>query len=121
MNLQEMIQRKLSLMEEKAEHEKVIKGIKEMINEQDQKILDAFEELGIDQARTGNTTVFKNEADVPNVEDWDAFYKYILDHKAMHLLERRPAVLAWREMYETGETIPGTVPFEKISLGKRTG
>lgn len=38
---------------------------------------------------------------VPNVANWDLFYSYIFRNKAGHLLERRPAALACRELFDS--------------------
>lgn len=120
MNLKDLIEQKLELTEEKAEHDGASRALKERIDELDYQIMGAMEDVGIDQARAGDTTVFIQHTFVPQIEDWNAFYEHVHQNRAFHLLERRPAVRAWREEYEGGNTIPGTEPFEKISLGKRT-
>jgi len=58
---------------------------------------------------------------VPNIKDWDKFYRYVQKHKAFHLLERRPASKAWREEVENrrGKAVPGTEGFEKRTLNLR--
>lgn len=62
------------------------------------------------------------EVDVPKVDDWDEFYKYIGENEAYHLLQRRPSSAACRETIESGETIDGVGIFTKraISLRKIT-
>lgn len=44
---------------------------------------------------------------VPQATDWPAFYAYMAKKKYFHLLQRRPAVKACRELWERGITIPG--------------
>lgn len=58
---------------------------------------------------------------VPQVKDWDKFYRYIKKADAFHLLERRPAAKAWREEVENrrGKLVPGTEGFEKSTLNLR--
>jgi hypothetical protein len=58
------------------------------------------------------------ESVVPKVEDWEAFYRYIHRNNAYHLLERRPAAAAFRELLEQrkGKDIPGVVPYTKRTL-----
>lgn len=57
-----------------------------------------------------------NEAIVPQVTDWDLFYKYIARMKYYHLLERRPSVTGCRELFETKGAVPGVLPFTKRKL-----
>jgi len=38
---------------------------------------------------------------LPNVTNWDLFYSYIFKNKAGYLLERRPASLACRELFDS--------------------
>jgi hypothetical protein len=56
---------------------------------------------------------------VPNVIDWESFFKYISRKKYWHLVERRPSVTGCRELFETKGAIPGVVPFTKIRLSVR--
>ena len=38
---------------------------------------------------------------VPVISNWDLFYPYIYKNKAGYLLERRPSVIACRELFES--------------------
>jgi hypothetical protein len=60
------------------------------------------------------------ESIVPQVNDWDALYKFIQRKKYWHLLERRPSSASYRELLEQGVKVPGTVPFTKRKLNLRT-
>ena len=71
------------------------------------------------QAASGSkATASVSESVVPKVEDWETFYRYIHRNNAYHLLERRPAVAAFRELLEQrkGKNVPGVVPFTKRTL-----
>lgn len=72
------------------------------------------EEMPKAAGKAGSVSFSKNV--VPNVEDWDLFYAYIHKNKFYHLLERRPATLGCRELFETKGAVPGVVPFTKTSL-----
>jgi len=120
MTIKTLIDEKLALMEEKKDHDSASRALKERIEEKDHEIMAALEDAGIDQARAGDTTVFIQHTTVPQVTDWDAFFEFIYTNRALHLLERRPAVRSWREEFDGGNLLPGTEPFEKITLGKRT-
>jgi hypothetical protein len=66
---------------------------------------------GVTQASCDVGSVSISESIVPHVEDWDAFHQFIFDNRLMHMLERRPSVLAFREMHQLGKTVPGVLPF----------
>lgn len=79
----------------------------------------------LDKEQTTNgggklATVSVTESIVPNVTDWDSFYKYIARMKYYHLLERRPSVTGCRELFETKGAIPGVMPFTKRKLNFTT-
>jgi hypothetical protein len=54
-----------------------------------------------------------NETEIPNVSNWDEFYRYVHRNQAFYLLERRIARTAWREREKD---IPGVTKFIKRSL-----
>lgn len=56
---------------------------------------------------------------VPQVNDWDALYRFIQRKKYWHLLERRCASASYRELLEQGVKVPGTVPFTRRKLNLR--
>jgi hypothetical protein len=64
----------------------------------------------------GTATI--TSTDVANVDDWDAFYAWIKETDSFHLLQRRVASNAFRELHEAGEVVPGVraVPKKDISL-----
>ena len=86
-------------------------------------ILNEFEILGngIDQIRTDAGTVSIKSITVGNVTDWDTFYDYIYENKAWHMLERRIANLAYREMLDLDLEVPGVESFEKRSISLTKG
>ncbi len=58
--------------------------------------------------------------DIPQVEDWDAFYKFVKKNDAFELLQRRVATTAMTERLEAKQKIPGVKIFtaKKVSLNK---
>ena len=56
---------------------------------------------------------------VPQVKDWDLFYKYIYKNKFGHLLERRPSVTGCRELFDTKGNITGVEKFTKRKINLR--
>jgi hypothetical protein len=56
---------------------------------------------------------------LPQVVDWDALFAHIQDEGAFHLLQRRPAAAAFRELHGSGEVVPGIEPYEQRSISLR--
>ena len=94
---------------------------KKSFKEKEQRILDRMKEEGALRVTGSKATISISVNTVPSVKDWDKFYRYIKQHKAFHLLERRPASKAWREEVENrrGKPVPGTEGFEKSTLNLR--
>lgn len=83
-----------------------------------------IEQLPVSEAegvtgKVAKATVLRSE--VPQVEDWDRFYKYILKSKDFSLLQRRVGVEAVRERWANDKAVPGVTVFhaKKISVTKR--
>lgn len=91
----------------------VMKKAEEEINDH---ILKTFSKVEIEQARGTlcSASIIRNV--VPTGIDWPKVWKYIQKTGAFDLLEKRMAKAAWRERYENGEKVPGTEPFEMITL-----
>ena len=83
-----------------------------------------YEDLIIEDMTTEGTSLSRNKfgtvslskANVASVKDWNEFEKYIYENKALYLLQRRPANIAYREELKTKGEIPGVETFEVISL-----
>jgi len=73
---------------------------------------------------TGNDAinVYRGSKTVPKVVQWDEFLEFIYKEKAGYLLERRPSLLACREMFGKGLVIPGVDPhtFEEVRTKTRS-
>lgn len=58
-----------------------------------------------------------SETEIEVIEDYDAFSRYVLRHKALHLLQRRLSPVALREIVESsGKKVPGIGYFSKRRL-----
>mgnify|MGYP001489648579 CR=1 FL=1 len=53
---------------------------------------------------------------VPQVKDWDSFYKYVKKNNAFDLVQRRLADKAIQDRWEAGKTIPGVEAFQAVTL-----
>lgn len=58
--------------------------------------------------------------EVPTVEDWDAFHKYVAKNKRFDLLQKRISSEAVNEMLEDGVKLPGVRKFKAtvVSINK---
>ena len=53
---------------------------------------------------------------VPQVEDWDAFYKHVKRTGSFELLQRRLAEEAVRERWDAGKKVPGVEVFNTVTV-----
>lgn len=68
--------------------------------------------------KTARVSVYTDE--IPQVEDWDAFYKFVKKNNAFELMQRRLATKSVAERLEAKQKIPGVKIFiaKKVSLNK---
>jgi len=100
---------------------KQVDELKTQKEEMELKLIDMMDAVGTDQSRSSVATATISETVVPQVTDWDAFWKFIMRNKATYLVERRPAAVAFRETLEQrkGRAIPGVSSFTKRTVGIR--
>ena len=84
-------------------------------------IIERLDEMGVSRFAVGKLSFSISENTVGNVEDWDQVYAYIRDNNAFHLVQRRLANAAYKELLDMGDSLPGVVPFNKRSLNFRKG
>ncbi len=82
-------------------------------------LLTRLDEQGVEKASTGDGTASIIETVLPQVVDWDEFYKWMIEEDSLHLLQRRPAAAAFRELNDSGVTIAGVEPYTKREIGLR--
>jgi len=66
------------------------------------------------KSAAGKVTV--GEAVYPQVQNWDEFHQWILENGYLHFLERRAAVLAYREALGQNIAVPGVLPFTRRKI-----
>ncbi len=54
--------------------------------------------------------------EIPQVKDWDAFYKYVKKTGSFDMLQRRLTDAAIKERWEDGKEIPGVEHFHAVSV-----
>jgi hypothetical protein len=78
-----------------------------------------LDEQGVVKAATGVGTASITETVLPQVVDWDMLHAHIAETGDFHLLQKRPAAAAFRELHQSGETIPGIDPYVKREISLR--
>ena len=82
-------------------------------------ILAHLEAQGQTMSGVGNTIVSIEKKKHPQINDWEAFYKYIKDNNAFYLLQRRPSSAAVQELAAI-EDVPGVGFYEETRLKTRS-
>lgn len=113
--------RRDDLRERKRELEAEVKSIDKALAENELLIIERLDEMGVNKFAVGKLSFSISENTVGNVEDWDQVHAYIRDNNAFHLVQRRLANAAYKELLDMGEELPGVVPFNKRTLNFRKG
>ena len=64
--------------------------------------------------KLARVTIVKKE--VPQVKDWEAFYKYIKKTNQFDLMQRRLTDTAIKERWEAGKEVPGVERFISVTV-----
>ena len=108
-----------ALREEYRELQAEEKRLKALLDDNEQAIIDLLDAQGVTRSGIGPFSMSISETIVGNVDDWDSVYQYIVENDAFHLLQRRLANAAYKEILDGGEAIEGIEPFTKRSLNFR--
>lgn len=103
-------------LEKQRAYEKIIEDMKVVETQMEDLILKSFDKNEIEGAKGMSASASVSRLVVPSVKNWPDVFRYIADHDAWDLLEKRMARVAYRDRTEAGEAIPGTEPFVKIGL-----
>ena len=106
--------------EEKRRLETQVKETEATIAELQTQLMERMEAEGTDKAQGSKASVTISKNVVANVEDWDAFWAYVIKKKYTHLLQRRVSDPAYRELLDLGMKVPGVEPFTKRALNVRS-
>ena len=119
MTLGEKITRAAEIRDERKTIAARDKELIEEFSKLQEELLEHLDKEGTTVSGNGGYTVSVSEVIVPTAVDWEAIFKYIKDKDALYMLERRISSVAWRELHQSGETIPGTEPFTKRTINLR--
>ena len=110
------------LVEIRDEKRRLKEREKELIEEWrtlEMEFLVRLDEQGMKKATTDDGTASITEVVLPQVVDWDAVYEHIKETGDFYLLQKRPAAAAFRELNDSGQTVPGMEPYTKRSISLR--
>lgn len=111
--LSSLIDSMCDLKRSKTALEKQLKEIDQQIGSLEVELMLAMDNEGVIESKSAVGKISLSESVYPKVEAWDQFGEFILENRYLHLLERRPAVLAYRELLSLGKPVPGVLPFTK--------
>lgn len=115
--LNELISKLGDFRTEKKRLEYEAREIGKHVTAMEYEIMDVMDDQQIIESKnTSGQKVTLGEAVYPQVDDWDAFHSWILENHYLHFLEKRPAVLAYREALGQGIAVPGVLPFTKRKI-----
>ena len=80
------------------------------------RLLEALDTTGINHARGAHASATITQAELPNVEDWQAFHQFLIEEAMPELLQKRLSTGACSELKATGTPIPGLTWFTKRSI-----
>lgn len=106
--------------EERRELEVQLKDLKSIYDTMEREVLCQLDNLDIGNARGGKGSVSIRESIVPAIKDRELFMQYIRNNDAFYLLTGAPSTPACRELFQSGEVIPGIEPFCKRTLSLLT-
>ena len=114
MNFESLVEKYQRLTDMKTERETEIKKINEAIDLIKSKLLDVFNEKGIDSLKTPIGTIYKSTRASASVADWDVFFTFVQSHDMWHLLEHRCSAKKAEEYIEEHEVPPPGVNFSRM-------
>lgn len=117
--LADLANRRDALRDRKRELEAEAKVIDKELAENELLIIEKLDGMGVNKFAVGKLSFSISENLVGNVEDWDQVYAYIKGNDAFHLVQRRLANAAYKELLDMGDELPGVAPFTKRSLNFR--
>jgi len=108
MNIDTLVQELWSTREELRDLAVQEKALKAKYDTYKQELLIQLDEQGVSGLKTSVARVHISETQVARLNDWEAFCTYIKENDAFHLLQKRPAATAIKELTNIqGASPPG--------------
>jgi hypothetical protein len=104
------------LQQKKKAANEEVKRIEALIAAAETTVYELMDAQGTRRSEGKKVSVSIGETTTFNIEDFDAFAKYVHKTKYFHLFQRRVSVEGARELFETKGAVPGISPFTKRKL-----
>lgn len=114
-----MMDRMFQIRNEKRELEEQVKALNEEWEGIEARLLMLMDEQGSTRVANHQGTAILSETLVPQVEDWESFIHWARDNDALHMIQRRVSSPAYREIIESGSSVPGLSPYTKRTVNLR--
>jgi len=115
-NIGECIAYLYYIKQKKARINKITKKLNEMAEATELLLIKKIKEQGVEGLHSGNISASISEETFGNIKDFEAFETYMKDSDSLFLLQRRLSQVAIRDLWASGETIPGVEAFTKTTL-----
>lgn len=97
------------------------KDLRKVYNETSAALISQLDAIGVDSLKTSVAQISITESQIAKLTDLDAFTQYVFDNNAFHLLQRRPAINAIKELNTiSGELPPGIDLIQIREISMRT-
>jgi hypothetical protein len=120
MNLDETIDRLKTVKEQIKDLNTEVKELKEREDEITRDLMAKMAEAGLKRMANDNATISVATELVPNADNWDEVYGFIIENKLLEFLHRRLSATAIREYVSTYGDIPGLSMRELTKLNFRS-
>jgi len=122
MELGETIDLLYETRQQRLELEKSAQELKSKETQLREELLDMLSSIGLEKASGKQATVGIRRNEVPLVVEWEDIHQFIKTSDRFDLLQKRLSAPAWRELYQSGIFVPGTVMGidTELSLTKST-
>lgn len=106
----------------KAAYDKEVASIDTLLDKVEGKLLEYFNESGIESIRTEAGTAFKSTRASATIADWDAFFAFVMQTENYQMLEHRASKTAVAEYKTANEDLPPGINWrEEVTVNIRRG
>lgn len=121
MNINALVQELWNLREQLRELSQTEKELRKKYAEVAATILAQLDTMGVNSLKTSVARVSVTETQTTKLTDWEAFTQYVKEYNAFHLLQKRPAANAVKELQTiSGKLPPGIEIIQIRDIGLRT-
>jgi hypothetical protein len=82
-------------------------------------LMELMDKEGVSKSTGKTATASVNETTQFNIEDWESFMAFVAKTKQFHLIQRRTAAPAVRELWGMKGVVPGLTQFTKREISLR--